>query len=134
MFSSMNAVDAWTPQQHRASLWDELKSSPCRTCKYIHDDKGVCRLLPTCPIHISTLLGPQEQKYRKGRTKPPAGQHECAFPGCTKMCGGTYCNGRHGHAQLIYTRRLRHPNNSERWLVPVGVGGKGSRLAERVND
>ena len=131
MFSSMGAVDAWDTKQDQATLWDEIKTSPCLTCAHRKDDKNKCKLLPTCPIRIPTITMTTSPK----QTNPKRHYaNVCKFPGCKNPCSNEYCSGKNGHQQLMYTRRKRHPNNPERWHLPVVRGGRGNSLSKRLKN
>ena len=118
MFDSMGAYNSWKPIQSISSFFYGIKSSPCRKCSHAKDDKNVCRLLKSCPINIPTLL-PPEDKSITNRPKNP--KNFCKFPGCKNMCAGEYCRIPPYHAQLVYTRKKRHPDNPEYWTLPNGA-------------
>lgn len=134
MWSSMNATDAWQPRQSRISLWDELKESPCLSCKHRHEDKNKCHLLPTCPINIPTLLGVQPQPYREKEN--PNWTNKCIFPidgvPCGKLCPGDYCRGKKGHAHLVARRKNLYPDMPiEFYHMPPGPIGHNDSLLKK---
>ena len=111
MFDSMAAHDSWSTIQNQASLWGNLTESPCRRCSHRHEDKNKCKLDPSCPIHIPSIISVEESvSARKTKT---AQMNTCQFPGCTKKCPGKYCNQKNGHSQLVLRRKMLHPGMPE---------------------